>query len=81
MTLLNLQLSKAQLRRPKTFGEEKNYFASYNEDTGSVDLFESKVVVEEVTDPNKEISLEDAQKEDPDFQIGDILDITQTWII
>ena len=68
---------KAAIATSKNLGEEKNYFASYNEDTGSVDLFESKIVVEEVTDPNKEISLEDAQKEDPDFQIGDILDITQ----
>ena len=71
-------VEKAAIATSKHLGAEKNYFASYNEDTGSVDLFESRVVVEEVQDPNKEISLEQAQKEDPDFQIGDILDITQT---
>ena len=71
-------VEKAAIATSKHLGAEKNYFASYNEDTGSVDLFESRVVVEVVQDPNKEISLEQAQKEDPDFQIGDILDITQT---
>ena len=49
---------KAAVATSKNLGSEKNYFASYNEDTGSVDLFESKVVVEEVTDAHKEISLE-----------------------
>ena len=30
---------KAAIATSKNLGEEKNYFASYNEDTGSVDLF------------------------------------------
>ena len=46
-----------------------------NEDTGGIDITVLKQVVAEVEDPSREISLEDAQWDDPDFEIGDMLEV------
>ncbi len=46
-----------------------------NEDTGRIDITVLKQVVAEVEDPSREISLEDAQWDDPDFEIGDMLEV------
>jgi N utilization substance protein A len=45
-----------------------------DEDKGAIRIVLLKTVVEEVTDPSREISLEEARYEDPDFQVGDILE-------
>ncbi|MCC7429534.1 transcription termination factor NusA [bacterium] len=42
-----------------------------NIDKGEVEIFQEMDVVEEVMDPDYEISLETARKEDPDYAIGD----------
>ncbi len=44
---------------------------AFNEDTGEIEVFEFKVVVEDVHDPISEISLEDAQEHDPNARIDD----------
>lgn len=46
-----------------------------NEDTGRIDITVLKQVVAEVEDSSREISLEDAQWDDPDFEIGDMLEV------
>lgn len=43
-----------------------------NRDTGVVELVSNKVVVEEVNDPDSEISLEEIRKIDPDFNLGEV---------
>ncbi len=53
--------------------EHDNIEGQFHEDTGEVELFEFKDVVETVEDPDIEISLEDALEIDPDTQIGDSL--------
>ncbi len=57
----------------KRFGPNKIIEARYDEDAGEIELFEFKTVVEEVKDPDTEISLEEARKYDPDVEIGDSL--------
>jgi len=47
--------------------------AKIHEDTGEIEIFEFKIVVEEVTDPETQISLEEAKKIDPEVQLGDEL--------
>ena len=58
----------------KTFGHQKKIEAQYNPEIGEVELFEAKVVVEEVKDSSVEITLQEAQESlDPDAEIGDEL--------
>ncbi len=46
-----------------------------DEASGKINIVLLKTVAEEVTDPGREISLEEAQFEDPDFQVGDLMEI------
>ncbi|GIW39987.1 MAG: transcription termination/antitermination protein NusA [Candidatus Binatia bacterium] len=58
----------------KVMGMESRIEAHYNADLGEVELFKILKVVEHVTDPAKEISLEAARAQlDPEAQIGDEL--------
>ncbi|RME28416.1 MAG: transcription termination/antitermination protein NusA [Deltaproteobacteria bacterium] len=55
----------------KRFGQERDIEAQFNEDLGEVELFEFRTVVEEVENPELEISLAEARELDPQFEIGD----------
>src|SRR5213076_3168137 len=58
----------------KTFGHEKNIEAKFNTELGEVELFEIKMVVEHVEDPENQVTLEVARaKIDPEAEIGDEL--------
>ena len=57
----------------KKLGQMRDLEAQYNPDLGEVELFEFKTVVEEVTNPLVEISLEEARGRDPDVEPGDSL--------
>ncbi len=57
----------------RKFGEEKDIEAMFNPDTHEVELFEFKEVVDDVINPDSEITLPEAQDEDPDVQVGDSL--------
>ena len=46
---------------------------SLNPEKGTIEYKATRYVVEEVTDKDKEISLEDAQELDPNHQIGDVI--------
>jgi len=59
----------------RKYGEEKDIEAMFNPDTQEVELFEFKEVVEIVETPDTEVLLAEAQKEDPDVQVGDSLGI------
>jgi len=45
--------------------------ARYNTDRGEVEIFEFKRIVEEVTDPTREVSIEEAKNFDDHFEVGD----------
>lgn len=49
--------------------------AQFNPDLGEVELFQFKIVVENVEDDDVDIGLEEAQKLDPEAQIGDELGV------
>jgi N utilization substance protein A len=53
--------------------EADNIEGQFNEEDGIVELFEFKVVVENIEDPETEIDLEAARKVDAEAQIGDEL--------
>src|SRR5690554_2740354 len=46
-----------------------------DEDEGDIKIMVLKEVVAEVEDPSREVSLEEARWDDPDFEIGDVLEI------
>ena len=56
----------------KKFGEENNNFSCIvNMDKGEIEIYQEKVIVDNVIDPIHEISLKDAQKIEPSMNIGD----------
>lgn len=56
----------------KNFGTTQNVIVEINRDTGEISLAAEKEVVEEVFDENTEIAVEDARRENPRLEIGDI---------
>jgi N utilization substance protein A len=54
----------------KYYKTEEDLRAKFNPETGQVDVFSVHVVVEEVTDPKKEISLAEAKKKNPAAEVG-----------
>src|SRR5215216_712947 len=51
-----------------------------DEDKGNIRIVLLKTVVEEVTDPSREVGVEEARFEDPEFQVGDTMAIVSpTW--
>ncbi|MCK6530526.1 transcription termination factor NusA [Myxococcota bacterium] len=57
----------------KKYGMTKDIEAQFNEDSKEIELFEFKTVVDEVEDPDIEITLPDARHQDPDAMLGDSL--------
>ncbi len=56
----------------KRFGLEKEIEARYNDEIGEVELFEFREVVTEITDPDSQILIAEAQRDyDPDVEEGD----------
>jgi N utilization substance protein A len=54
----------------KFYKTEEDLRAKFNAETGQVDVFSVHMVVEEVTDPKKEISLAEAKKKNPAAEVG-----------
>lgn len=56
----------------KRFGQDKEIEARFNDELGEIELFEFREVVESVSDPLTQITLQAANRDyDPDAQIGD----------
>lgn len=58
----------------KNYGEKDNAIVTINRNSGDVKVFSRKVVVEEVKNPEEEISLEDATSIKKKFRLGDTID-------
>src|SRR6201981_1224579 len=54
----------------KYYRTEEELRSKFNPDTGHVDVFSVRAVVEEVTDPLREISIGDARKKQPEVEVG-----------
>ena len=57
----------------KRYGLDRDIEVSFNEELGEIEVFEFKEVVEKVTDPHRQVSLEEGRKLDPECEIGDSL--------
>ena len=57
----------------KRYGTERDIEAQYNEELGEVELFEWRLVVDDVTDPETEITFNDARQLDEECLLGDSL--------
>jgi len=57
----------------KKFGSKVDIEVQYSENTGEIEVFQFKEVVEKVIDPELEISLEEGKKLDPECEVGDSL--------
>ena len=57
----------------KKYGEDDNFDIIVNPDKGDLEIWRNRVVVAdgEVEDPNQEISLSEARKIEPDFEVGE----------
>lgn len=57
----------------KIYGSDENFDVIVNPDKGDFEIYRNRVVVAdgEVQDENKEISLNDAQKIEPDYEVGE----------
>lgn len=57
----------------KKFGSDENFDIIINPDKGDLEIWRNRIVVEDidVMDPNEEISLTEAQKIEPDFEVGE----------
>ncbi|TBW30141.1 transcription termination factor NusA [Gramella sp. KN1008] len=57
----------------KKYGEDDNFDIIVNPDKGDLEIWRNRVVVAdgEVEDPNREISLTQARKIEPDFEVGE----------
>ncbi len=57
----------------KIFGSDENFDVIVNPDKGDFEIYRNREVVAdgEVTDPNKQMSLSDAQEIDPDYEVGE----------
>ena len=57
----------------KKYGTDDNFDIIINPDEGDLEIWRNRIVVEngEVEDPNEEIELSEAQKIEPDFEVGE----------
>ncbi len=55
----------------KKYGAEREIEARFNEETGEIELFEFRTVVEQPSDEQTEVALTRARELDPDVELGD----------
>ena len=65
-----LEEAMKQAARRK-YGQEKELEARFNDELGEIELFEFKTVVQEVKDPDSEITINAAREFDPEAEEGD----------
>ncbi|WP_324824176.1 transcription termination factor NusA [Sinanaerobacter sp. ZZT-01] len=62
----------------KNYGTSQNVRVNINRETGDIDVFMRKDVVEEVYDPFIEVDVKEAQEIDPNYEIGDVIEYQVT---
>ncbi len=61
------------------FGQTREMEATLNEETGTIDLFQYMTVVEEVEDPENQLSKEEAEKVGLEAEVGEELGFQVFW--
>jgi len=59
----------------KKFGSKVDIEVQYNEETGEIEVFQFKEVVEKITEPDLQLTFEEGCELDPDCEIGDSLGV------
>jgi N utilization substance protein A len=59
----------------RKLGSKVEVDVAYNDETGEVEIFEFKEVVEEVSDPETQVGLDHARELDPECEVGDELGV------
>ncbi len=62
----------------KNYGTNQNVSVDIDKITGDINVYMSMEVVEEIEDENSQISLEEAQEIDPEYEIGDAVEYMVT---
>lgn len=62
----------------RNFNQAQNVRVDIDRDSGTIRVFARKEVVEEVFDPRLEISLEEAQQMDPNYELDDVVELEVT---
>ncbi|WP_224768296.1 MULTISPECIES: transcription termination factor NusA [Bacillaceae] len=62
----------------RNFNQAQNVRVDLNRDTGTMRVFARKDVVDEVYDPRLEVSVEEAQRVNPSYQVNDVLEMEVT---
>ena len=62
----------------KNYGTNQNVSVDIDKITGDINVYMSMDVVEEIEDENSQISLEEAQEIDPDYEVGDVVEYMVT---
>ncbi|MCU0648351.1 MAG: transcription termination factor NusA [Gemmatimonadaceae bacterium] len=58
----------------KKYGPNVEAEVEIDDQKGAIKIIRLQTVVDEVTDPSREISVEEARYEDPEFEVGDVLE-------
>ncbi len=74
-TLINTLEEAIKSAIKKKYGSRLDLDVTFNEEYGEIEAFQFKEVVEEVTDPDKQVLLADALKLDSESEVGDELGI------
>ena len=59
----------------KNYGTSQNVIVNMDRDTGEIKLYASKDIVEEVEDPQLEMSIDEAKKIDSSYEVGDVYNL------
>ncbi|MCR4805476.1 MAG: transcription termination factor NusA [Clostridia bacterium] len=62
----------------KNYGTSQNVRVNIDRETGDIDVFMRRDIVEEVEDPFSQATLEEAQEIDPAYEIGDVIEYQVT---
>ncbi|MBP2017665.1 N utilization substance protein A [Symbiobacterium terraclitae] len=62
----------------RNFGAAQNVRVFFDDKTGDYRVYAQKEIVEEVTDPRLQVSLEEARAKNPTLQLGDIFEVEVT---
>jgi len=62
----------------KNYGTSQNVRVDINRETGDINVFMRRDIVEEVEDPFSQASLEEAREIDPSYEIGDVIEYMVT---
>nr|PZN72712.1 MAG: transcription termination/antitermination protein NusA [Bacillota bacterium] len=62
----------------RNFGSAQNVRVFFDDKTGEYRVYAQKEIVEQVTDPRLQVSLEEARMKNPNLQLGDIFEVEVT---